>query len=482
MSAAAAEALTIITTMSSGGRLGMGSRLRPWRRAVVVGGALVLAVAAGAVLVWGPGPGGGSNRPNFVVIVTDDQRWDTLGSMPAVRRLLMTGGVTFRNAFVTTPSCCPSRVSLLTGQYSHRSGVLDGSVDNAPGGAPAFEDDSSLATWLDDAGYRTGLVGKYLNDYAAMPVGYVPPGWDEWFAIAQARPQIRYYDFALNENGKIVRYGNEPADYSTSVLRGKAVPFVEGEGPFFLYFAPIAPHPPATPALDDLEAPVTAWDPPPSFGEADLSDKPDRRTGMYDPTTVRSTREQMLRSLLAVDRAIAEIHEAVSDAGLLDETYFLLTSDNGFLWGEHRLMGKVWPFEESIRVPLVIRPPGSNPTRIVERMALNIDVPPTVADLAGVEATPPPDGISLVPLLGGAEVPTRDRFVVEFLGFAPNVPPYVALRTEHFLYVEYRNGWRELYDLRADPFQLRNMLSDDGRAPPQLVTRLSGSLKTLSTG
>lgn len=448
---------------------------------MVVAGAVVPAVVAAAILVWGPWARGGSDRPNFVVIVTDDQRWDTLGSMPAVRRLLMTGGVTFRNAFVTTPSCCPSRVSLLTGQYSHRSGVLDGSADNAPGGAPAFYDDRSVATWLDDAGYRTGLIGKYLNDYAELPVGYVPPGWDEWFAIAQGHPQVRYYDFELNENGRIVRYG-DPSDYSTSVLGSKALRFVEGDGPFFLYFAPIAPHPPSTPAPEDLDAPVDAWDPPPSFGEEDLSDKPDGRIDRYDPATARSTRDQMLRSLLAVDRAIEQIHHAVADAGRLDDTYFLFTSDNGFLWGEHRLMGKVWPYEESIRVPLVIRPPGDNPTRTVRRIALNIDVSSTIADLADVEATPSPDGISLVPFLDDAAAPTRDRFVVEFLGFAPNVPPYSALRTERYLYVEYRDGSRELYDLRSDPFQLRNMLGEGGRAPPELVTELSGTLEALLVG
>ena len=443
---------------------------------------MVPVLAAAAILAWGPRAERRVNRPNFVVIVTDDQRWDTLESMPAVRRLLMTGGVTFQNAFATTPSCCPSRVSLLTGQYSHRSGVLDGSADNAPGGAPAFDDDRSLATWLDHAGYRTGLVGKYLNDYAELPVGYVPPGWDEWFAIAQAHPQVRYYDYELNENGKIVGYGNGPSDYSTSVLRSKALRFIEGEGPFFLYFAPIAPHLPSTPAPDDLGAPVGSWDPPPSFGEKDLSDKPVRRLDAYDPATALSTRDQMLRSLLDVDRAIEQIHDALSSAGRLDETYFLFTSDNGFLWGEHRLSGKTWPYEESIRVPLVIRPPGNNPTRIVRRTALNIDISPTIADLAGVEATPSPDGISLVPLLGDAEVPTRDRFIVEFLGFAPSVPPYVALRTGRYLYVEYRNGERELYDLIADPFQMRNMVAADGRAPPELVTRLSRSLEALLAG
>ena len=158
-------------TSSSGGRA-----LRPGSSLVRRGAiALVLVVAVGSTIVWATGRGADDDeRPNIVLIVTDDQRWDTLSSMPAVERRLVQGGVTFRNAFTTTPSCCPARVSVLTGQYSHTTGVLDGSVDNAPGGAPAFDDGSSLATWLDDAGYRTGMVGKYLNDYGELSTGYVP--------------------------------------------------------------------------------------------------------------------------------------------------------------------------------------------------------------------------------------------------------------------------------------------------------------------
>jgi arylsulfatase A-like enzyme len=441
--------------------------------------AVVIAATAGAVLLWGP-IGGGRDRPNFVVIVTDDQRWDTLDTMPAVRRLLVTNGVTFTNAFTTTPSCCPSRVSLLTGQYSHHTGVFDGSVGNAPGGAPAFHDDSSLATWLDDAGYRTGLVGKYLNDYAELPVGYVPPGWDEWFAIAQPSPQVRYYGYDLNENGEIVRYGDAASEYSTSVLQKKAARFIDGEDPFFLYFAPIAPHLPAIPAPEDADGSIPDWDTPPSFDEADVSDKPDGGVAERDPAGAREKRTAMLRSLRSLDRAIEAISEAVSEAGLMDETYFLLTSDNGFLWGEHRLTGKVWPYEESIRVPLVIRPPGLGPTRRADEIALNVDVAPTIADLAGVDVGLPPDGISLVPLLEGERTPPRDRFIVEFLGHAPDVPSYTAIRTTRFLYVEYRDGTRELYDLRKDPFQLQNVLGEGGRGgPAELVTRLRGSLMRL---
>jgi N-acetylglucosamine-6-sulfatase len=453
-------------------------------RSLIAVGLAALVLTSGAILMR-PFGDHEQDRPNFVVIVTDDQRWDTLEAMPAVQRLLVDRGMTFTSAFTTTPSCCPSRVSLLTGRYSHHTGVFDGSAGNAPGGAPAFDDGSSLATWLDASGYRTGLVGKYLNDYDELPTGYIPPGWDEWFAIAQPGPQIRYYDFELNENGKIVKYGVEPSQYSTTVLQEKAVRFIEADEPFFLYFAPIAPHPPSTPAPADVSASVDlAWGPPPSFDEADVSDKPGGGPPPLSARGVahaRSRRLEMIRSLLAVDRAVEAIVDAVAATGRMGNTYFLFTSDNGFLWGEHRRFGKVWPYEESIRVPLVIRVPGGRTARTVEEVALNIDIAPTIMDLAGAEPGLPPDGISLVPLFEGDRRSPRDRFLVEFLGYAPHVPPYVALRTKRFLYVEYRNGGRELYDLRTDPFELRNLFGDRRRGPPAtLVARLRESLRILA--
>jgi N-acetylglucosamine-6-sulfatase len=425
------------------------------------GAIAVLAVLAiGSTFVWALGrDDGDAARPNIVLVVADDQRWDTLDAMPAIGRRLVEGGVTFRNAFATTPSCCPSRVSFLTGRYSHTTGVLDGSTANAPGGAPAFDDRSSLATWLDDAGYRTGMVGKYLNDYGELPEGYVPPGWDEWFALADRAPQIRYYDYRLNENGSLVAYGDEPDDYSTRVLERKAVEFVRGDGPFFLYLAPIAPHPPSIPDPVDAAAGVPPWTPPPSFDEADVSDKPGRAVPPVDRAEVETIRQDMLRSLAGVDRAVDAVAAAIDAAGRSEETYFIYTSDNGFLWGEHRRTGKVWPYEESIRVPLVIRAPGSTATRTEDGLALNIDVAPTIADLAGVEAGLAMEGTSLVPVLAGEEGVARDRFVIEFLGFAPGVPPYVGLRLERWVYVEYRGGDRELYDLRTDPYQLDNLLA-----------------------
>jgi len=445
---------------------------------------LVLAIASGIVfIVSRPGSEGERDRPNFLLIVTDDQRWDTLDAMPSVRRLLVDGGVTFSNAFATTPSCCPSRVSLLTGQYSHTTGVLDGSADDDDGGAPAFEDGSSLATWLDDAGYRTGLVGKYLNDYAALPTGYIPPGWDEWFAVADSDPQIRYYDYRLNENGTIVRYGDAPSDYSTSVLQEKAVRFVRDDGPFFLVYTPLAPHLPALPAPADTGTPVSPPEPsPPSFAERDVSDKPGAPMAPLDVKKARTMRKDMLRSLLGVDRSIEAIVKAIEAAGASEETYIVFTSDNGFLWGEHRITGKVWPYEESIRVPLVLHQPGAHSSRTLEEIALNIDIPATIAELAGVEPGLRQEGRSLVPLLRRTESPWRDAFVVEFLGFAPRTPPYVGVRTRRYLYVEYRNGWRELYDLRIDPFQLRNLLAQRQPSKVAVVHDLRALLKRMTAG
>jgi N-acetylglucosamine-6-sulfatase len=447
------------------------------RRPLLIAIAMIFVVSS--VVLLAARPWSSARRPNLVLIVTDDQRWDTLEAMPAVRRLLVKGGVTFENAFTTTPSCCPSRVGLLTGEYSHHTGVLDGSAGNAPGGAPAFEDDSSMATWLHDVGYRTGLFGKYLNDYAELPRGYIPPGWDEWVAVAQAHPQIRYYDYELNENGKIVPYGDSPSDYSTTVLGKHAASFIGGDQPFFLYFAPIAPHPPSIPAPQDVGAQLDhIWDQPPSFAEEDVSDKLGGGAAPLDLQEVGKIRRDMLRSLLAVDRAVQTIADTVEQAGLSNDTYFLFTSDNGYLWGEHRLLGKVWPYEESIRVPLVIRPPGALATRSVDALALNIDIAPTIAELAGVDPPLPQDGKSLVPLLDRRPGTWRDRFVVEFLGYAPGVPSYSGIRTHRYLYVEYENGGRELYDLRADPYELRNMLpGTPGGSPNGVVDELRKAMK-----
>ena len=212
-----------------------------------------------------------SDRPNIVFILTDDQRWDTLKWLPSVQALAA-HGVEFTNAFVTTSLCCPSRTSILTGQYSHTTGVYS----NVPpdGGAPSFDDSSTLATWLHDGGYETALIGKYLNSYDLLPKGYIPPGWDEWDVISNLREALHYYDYKMNQNGSYVNYGRAPYDYATTVRTELALRFLRTvNAPFFLYFAPNAPHEPSLPAPGD-GVPVTELPPErPNFFE-DTSDKP----------------------------------------------------------------------------------------------------------------------------------------------------------------------------------------------------------------
>jgi N-acetylglucosamine-6-sulfatase len=435
---------------------------RPWTRFCGPACAL-LAVAA---LAAGPAR---AQPPNIVLIVTDDQRWDTVTSMQTVERELVGRGVTFTNAFVVNALCCPSRASILTGQYSHSTGVY---VNIGARGGPAFRDASTIATWLDAAGYRTALVGKYLNSYSGT---YVPPGWDRWVAFSGDR---FYYDYDLNVDGVVSSHGSLPSDYSTDVLAGEADSFIRGtSGPLFLYFTPYAPHATATPDAPDTPptpaprhadafADIPPWRPA-NYNEADVSDKP-RWVQAIAPldaagrAEVDAFRRNHLRALLAVDDAVARILDALADTGRLRNTLVIFTSDNGLAWGEHRWRSKLVAYEESIRVPFVVRYDalGSTP-RTEARMVLNIDLAPTLAAAAGTGA-PKAEGRSLLPLLAAEAKPWRRDFLVEHLGAPRNpvVPTYCAVRGQGYAYVQYATGEEEVYDLGADPFELDNRAGD----------------------
>ena len=431
---------------------------------------------------------GAADRPNLVLILTDDQRFDTLFAMPNVRRLLGDHGVTFSNAFVTTPVCCPARSSILTGEYSRHTGVLDN--EGPKGGALAFDDRSSLPTWLSSAGYDTALVGKYLNEYPQLGRCYVPPGWDDWNAIATG-PFDHYYGYALSENGHLAWYGSDPQDYQTTVLTGLATSFIQqADRPFFLYFAPSAPHRPANSLPQDENA-FTPPPPfhPPSYDEGNTSDKP--WNGAVPPldaeqkATITGIREHQLASLQSLDRAIGQLVDAIRAKGQLDNTVIAFTSDNGFLWGEHRLVSKAWPYEESIRVPMVFRVPwiAQGQGRTDGHLALNIDLASTFSELAGVQPGLPQDGRSLVPLLEGKQTSWRHAFDIEWLGRdlsgKGGTAPYEGIRTRRDVYVEYTNGWRELYDLKTDPYELRNRAQDPAwqTLRRRLAARLHESLR-----
>ncbi|HEX7248181.1 MAG TPA: sulfatase [Actinomycetota bacterium] len=407
--------------------------------------------------------------PNVVLIVTDDQRWDTIDLMPTVSNLLAGRGTTFEQAFVVNPLCCPSRASILTGNYSHTTGVYQQGPPH--GGFEAFDDSSTLATWLSGRGYETGLFGKYIDSYQHDAlIGYVPPGWSRWQAFVHSQ----YVDYSLTHDGTIVRYGDEPADYATTVLGDAAEEFIrQADAPFFVEFAPPAPHAPAVVEAQYAKqfADLPPWRPP-SFNEASVEDKPAYMRALPPLTPDRIAaldwrRRLQLESLLSVDREVGDLLTALQETGHLDDTIVIYTSDNGVMLGEHRWDKKEVPYEESIRVPLIVRDDSlAVGPSVDDHLVLNIDIAPTIAERAGVDVET--DGVSLMPLLRrDASVPWRTRFLVEHLERTNPVPTYCAIRTEQHVLVEYVTGERELYDLVADPYQLENVAGTPATADLQ---------------
>ena len=427
---------------------------------------MILAAGAAAVATTAPGPPSAvaaKRQPNIVLILADDQRAGTLWAMPHVRHLLIDHGVKFVNAFVVNSLCCPSRASILTGDYSHTTGVY---ANGGPyGGFPAFDDSSTVATWLQGAGYRTALIGKYLNSFADQT--YIPPGWNR-FVAWETNTRPFYYNYAVDDQGHIRHYGTSPSDYSTTMLTRKAVSFVRHtKGPLFLYFAPYAPHAPATAAPADLGTFTNlAAARPPSFNEKDVSDKPAwvraiPRMGRAKRRRIDSFRTRQYQALQGVDRAVGRIVSALRDTGRLGDTMIVYMSDNGVFWGEHRLAGKEAAYEEAIRVPMVMRYPRliTKPSKD-SHLVLNIDLAPTWAQVAGVQAGHP-EGRSLVPLVRGAHPLWRNHFLVEHAkSQVPSIPAYCAIRSKRDLYVSYGTGEQELYNLRKDSYELRNVAYD----------------------
>jgi arylsulfatase A-like enzyme len=423
-----------------------------------------------------PTPG----RLNIVLILTDDQRFNTMQYMPITMSLIGNQGVQFTNAFASTPLCCPSRASILTGLYTHNHHVI---TNFAPlGGAPAFVDTSTIGTWLQDAGYRTALIGKYLNDYNKLtPWPYRPPGWSVW----QAFKLPEYYNYTLVVGTNEVHYTFAPQDYSTDVLTARAVQFIQStpdSQPLFLYYAPYAPHGPAIPAQQDIGTfnNLPLWRPP-SYNEADVADKPVWVQNLASVSQAKSDsndlfRENQIESLQAEDRAVGQIIQALADAGRLDSTAIIFASDNGITWGEHRYFTKNCAYEECIRVPLMIKAPGVLP-RQDDHLVELIDLAPTMAFWARLPAPPAKvNGRSLAPLLTNANAPWRSEILLEVL--ARLQPPatealFSAVRTDRYLYSELTTGEKELYDLQNDPFELDNLSGD-----PAMVG-LMAQLKTL---
>jgi N-acetylglucosamine-6-sulfatase len=448
---------------------------------------LVVALAALAgSLVIPEGRTQTDRRPNIVVILTDDQTFDSLPHVPPVMPYLQARiedpndhWIDFPNAFLNTPLCCPSRATILSGRYSHETQVLD----NYDG--HLFDDSSTIATWLHRAGYTTSLVGKYLNGYPFGRGPFVPPGWSRWDAKQQGGGGTVYYDYRVIEQGFPVAYGGGPADYSTDVFDSLAVSFIRtapADHPFFLYLAPTAPHPPwiPPPRYEDLYAsmPVPL---PPSLNEADVSDKPAWVRALPSLTPdqlagLQRARRLQYETLRGVDDMVRDVVDALRQRRELNNTVIVYLTDNGFSFGEHRWVTKDCPYEECIRTPFFVRFPSALP-RTDDHLISNVDLAPTIAELAGISPGGPVSGRSFAPLLLGQSPPDwRTGVLTEWVG-DERIPPWWSVRTRDAVYVELDTGERELYDLRVDPFELVNQAGDPAYAG--LQARLAAQLAAL---
>ncbi len=388
-------------------------------------------------------------RNNVVIIITDDQDVD---SLPVMRKLMSYpegSWVRFTDAMVNQGVCSPSRATLLTGQYAHHHGVI-GNNDGLK-----LDDRNTLPVWLNNAGYQTGLVGKYMNNFPwRLGWRYVPPGWDYFHVFRETK---RDNDLYTDEAVRFINNAN---------------------GPFFLYLSYKAPHQTANPPkrYDNADAYV----PPlrPNVNEADMRDKPReiRRLPILQPAILRfwaNERLQGQRELMAVDDGIQRVVDAIKARGALNNTMIIFTSDNGFSWGSHRIVGKLCPYEECSNVPLLIRFPGVAGNRVETRVVANTDLPATIAEYTGVTPGLPQDGRSFLGLLKAPGTRWRDEALIE-----RPLNAYYGIRTPAWKYLEYADGQRELYDLTADPWEMQNVAGQPAYAARQqeLATRLRALL------
>jgi arylsulfatase A-like enzyme len=443
-------------------------------------------------------------RPNIIFILTDDMSIYDLPYMTNVNSLLKAQGMNFTDAFVSTSLCCPSRTSILRGQYAHNHQVY---TNASPiGGYLKFLDrgldESNIATWLQDAGYRTVLIGKFLNGYSPDK-GYElvqPPGWDEFYA----KDSSYYYNYDLIENGVTVHYGGNPEDYLTDVEAAKTYDFIRRAAadwrPFFAYLAPFAPHygtegpndhpliATPVPALrhqnefPDVKAPRL-----PSFNEEDMGDKPEVMRSLpflttADMSIIDYRFRVRLQSLLAVDEMLGGIMDTLRETGQLDRTYIFFFSDNGFQFGEHRMpSGKGGCYEEAIRTPFVVRGPGVSPGTTDDHFVLNIDLAPTFAELAGIPVPDFVDGRSIGRLLKGDSVPEQGwRRAILLENWVGGLTDYhrSAIRTKDYKFVRWDpTAETEFYYLITDPYEMQSL---HDTANPDLLQGYSDWLSLLN--
>jgi N-acetylglucosamine-6-sulfatase len=412
---------------------------------------------------------------NFVIVCADDMREDLLRAMPLTRA----AGTRFRNMHNANPVCGASRASALTGLLSRSTQIYG---NNPPfGGERLFRqlglESRTIAVYLQDAGYHTALMGKYLNGYDTADIGHVPKGWSTWLAIAAGGE--RYFKVQFSEDGTSVV--SPPGVYLTHYLADRAVAYIRQRAmdglPFLLWLTPVAPHREFVPAPMDARTfrDLPPWRPP-TFNEPDMSDKPRfyRNLPLLTPDRIQEIDELRVRQYQTVqglDRLVDRVVQELKDSGLLSDTLILFWSDNGYLWGEHRLVGKGVPYLEATRSPLVIRWAGnSNPK--TDAVLSNVDIAPTIVDIAGVPADPF-DGTSFRPQLEGRAGPETVYVEHHTLG---RRPAWATAQRANRTYIWSSTGEEEWYNLEVDPLQRYNRLrvgtrpaADDLRAGREFV-------------
>jgi arylsulfatase A-like enzyme len=435
-----------------------------------------------------------ASKPNVIMFNLDDARADVIEHMPNVRSLLVGDGTTFTNSFVPTALSGPSRHALFTGLYAHNNGQHSNEV--SLGGEINRDYTSTFAKWFQDAGYKTTMLGKVgTNDTPeSNPKAIARPAeWDNYFvhvgALPGGNPFFSFSDFRGTNDGNAAndKVYSHPNQYSTDVWANDVINVINtsntAENPFFVYMAPVAPHSPYIPAARHLDTMKDApKNRPPSFNVA--PDYINRVTA--GPALIAShdlARQRYLETLLAVDEAVKAIYDALEAKGELNNTIFVLTSDNGYNWGEHGLFNlKHNLTEEAIRVPLIIRD-GRAPLKVTsENLSLNIDIGVTLADLAGVTVPNRVDGKSLAGIISGTDTAsTRDAFLIQEEwtdiyrfpreGFGHGG---IGVRTQNWKYVEYQSGIKELFDMKNDPYELVNQAKNPAYADTMalLKTRL----------
>jgi N-acetylglucosamine-6-sulfatase len=383
------------------------------------------------------------NGMNVVLIVADDQRWDKITPefTPNIWTLAhQPGAIFFQNSFVSNPNCCPSRATTLTGQYSGTTGVW--SNDPPYGGFSAFDDEHTLAVDFRAQGFRTALVGKYLNGYQAGRMTYVPPGWSKWFASNSGA----YYGWSVTTKHGTKHFGNRPRDYSTRVLTQEALDFVaKGGAPFFLYFAPSAPHSPAIPDPRDVGR---------FSGEVDYR---------YEKARWSEWPSSSLESAYGVDRAVGHILKHVPP-----NTIVLYMSDNGYMWRDNSihgtLNGKLWPYNEAIRVPMIYASLNGTKSPVIDpnTIVANVDLRDTLLHSAGLSPLTKDEGLDWF-----TDAP-RDHLLIEHYPY----PDYCGIRTKKYMYARFKwdDGYaEELYDVVNDPLEMSDLAATNETVRAQMA-------------